>query len=92
MIPRTECRMTADDWRAHITALTGGDTIETMLAWTARQDGWTAKVGWVGISRSFDASVYRADRRQMTEREHPTDPAKALARALLAAVAAGGRR
>ena len=78
--------MAADDWRAQITALTGGDTIEAMLAWTATQDGWTATVGWVSVSHAYEASVYGA-RRRTTESEHPTDPAKALARALLAAVA-----
>ena len=83
-----------DDWRERITALAGGDTLETMLAFAARQGraadvprrrGWTVTVGWFRAPRAYRAKVYRADLARTTEGEHPTDPAEALARALLAA-------
>jgi len=81
-----------DDWRPPITALTGGDTLEAMLAFVARQGlasdaprrrGWTVTVGWF--------RVYRADIARTVEREHPTVPAAALARALLDATTGSAR-
>ena len=81
-----------DGWRAPITTLTGGDTLEAMLAFAARQGGaagvprrrgWTVTVGWFRAPREYRAKVYRADLSRTTEGEHPTDPAEALARALL---------
>jgi hypothetical protein len=85
-----------DDWRAPIKALTGGDAVETMLAFAARQEtaiptrrrcGWTVMVGWFRSPGVYRARVYRADIARTAEREHPTDPAAALARALLAVTA-----
>ena len=89
-----------DDWRAPITAFTGGDTIEAMLAFAARQGvvsdvprrrGWTVTVGWFRAPRAYRAKVYRAEVGRTTEGEHPTDPAEALARALLAAATGSPR-
>ncbi len=65
--------MDPDDWRAPIAKLTGGDTLEAML--------------WFRSPGVYRARVYRADVPRTAEREHPTDPAAALARALLAAAA-----
>ncbi len=88
-----------DDWRAPITALTGGDTLEAMLAFVARQGlasdaprrrGWTVTVGWFRAPRAYRAKVYRADVGRTTEHAHPTDPVEALARALLAAMGGPG--
>ncbi len=86
--------MTPDGWRAPIITLAGGDTIEAMLAFAARQGrasgtpgrrrGWTVTVGWFRSPGVYRARVYRADVPRTAEREHPTDPAAALARALLA--------
>ena len=89
-----------DGWRAAIVKLTGSDTLEAMLAFAARQGiasgtpgrrrGWTVSVGWFRSPGVFRARVYRADRPRTAEREHPTDPAAALARAMLAAAAPDG--
>ncbi len=87
-----------DDWRAPIAALTGGDTLEAMLAFAARQGraggnrrrGWTVTVGWFRSPGVYRARVYRADVPRTAERQHPTDPAAALARALLAVAAPDG--
>ena len=89
-----------DDWRDRITALAGGATLEAMLAFAARQAGatgghrrrgWTVTVGWFRAPREYRAKVYRADVARTTEHAHPTDPAEALARALLAAVTGSPR-
>ncbi len=66
-----------------------------MLAFAARQGiasgtpgrrrGWTVTVGWFRSPGVYRARVYRADIVRTAEREHPIDPAEALARALLAA-------
>ena len=63
--------MTPDDWRAPIAALAGGDTLEAMLAFAARQGvasgppdrrrGWTVTVGWFRSPGVYRARVYRAD-------------------------------
>ena len=83
-----------DDWRDRIAALAGGATLEDMLAFAARQAGatgghrrrgWTVTVGWFRAPAVYRAKVYRADLSRTTEGEHPSDPAAALARALLAA-------
>ncbi len=88
-----------DDWRDRITALAGSATIEDMLAFAARQGraadvprrrGWTVTIGWFRAPREYRAKVYRADLSRTTEGEHPTDPAEALARALLAAMGGPG--
>ena len=83
-----------DDWRTPIARLTGNDTLEVMLAFARRQGiasgtpgrrvGWTVTVGWFRSPGVYRARVYRADAPRTAEREHPTDPAAALARALLA--------
>ncbi len=90
-----------DDWRAPIAKLTGGDTLEAMLAFAARQGvasgtpgrrrGWTVTVGRFRSPGVYRARVYRADPPRTAEREHPTDPAAALARALLAVAATDER-
>ena len=89
-----------DDWRKRITALAGGATLEDMLAFAARQGGasdaprrrgWTVTVGWFRAPRAYRAKVYRADLARTTEGEHPTDPAEALARALLTAATGSPR-
>jgi hypothetical protein len=41
-------------------------------------------VGWFRAPGVYRAKVYRADLARTAERAHPTDPAAALARALLA--------
>jgi hypothetical protein len=88
-----------DDWRTRITALAGGDTLEAMLAFAARQAGatgghrrrgWTVTVGWFRAPREYRAKVSRADVARTTEHAHPTDPAEALARALLTAMGGSG--
>ena len=86
-----------DDWRAPITELAGGGMLEAMLAFAARQGtasgtpgrrrGWTVTVGWFRSPGVYRARVYRADPPRTAEREHPIDPAAALARALLAVAA-----
>ena len=92
--------MNPDDWRDRITALAGGATLEAMLAFAARQGsasdvprrrGWTVTVGWFRAPREYRAKVYRADLSRTTEHAHPSDPAEALARALLAAVTGSPR-
>jgi len=92
--------MNPDDWRDRITALAGGATLEAMLAFAARQGsasdvprrrGWTVTVGWFRAPREYRAKVYRADVARTTEHAHPSDPAEALARALLAAVTGSPR-
>jgi hypothetical protein len=89
-----------DDWRTRITALAGGDTLEAMLAFAARKAGatgghrrrgWTVTVGWFRAPREYRAKVSRADVARTTEHAHPSDPAEALARALLAAVTGSPR-
>ena len=89
-----------NDWRAQITARAGDDTLEAMLAFAARQGsasdvprrrGWTVTVGWFRAPRAYRAKVYRADVGRTTEGEHPTDPAEALARALLTAATGSPR-
>jgi hypothetical protein len=89
-----------DDWRDRITILAGGATIEDMLAFAARQGsasdaprrrGWTVTVGWFRAPHEYRARVYRADIARTVERAHPTDPAEALARALLAATTGSPR-
>ena len=89
-----------DDWREPIAELTGGDTLEAMLAFAARQGtasgtpgrrvGWTVTVGWFRSPGVYRARVYRAGAPCTAERAHPTDPAAALARALLAVAAPEG--
>jgi hypothetical protein len=89
-----------DDWRDRIAALAGGATLEDMLRWAARQGtasnaprrrGWTVTVGWFRAPAVYRAKVYRADLSRTTEGKHPSDPAAALARALLAAVTGSSR-
>ena len=92
--------MNPDDRRDRITALAGGDTLEDLLAFAARQAGatgghrrrgWTVTVGWFRAPREYRAKVSRADVARTTERAHPNDPAEARARALLAAATGSSR-
>src|SRR5215217_4959458 len=72
-----------------------------MLAFAARQGvasgtpgrrrGWTVTVGWFRAPGVYRAKVYRADVARTAEREHPTDPAAALARALLTVASSDDR-
>lgn len=83
---------TADDWRARIVALTGGDTIEAMLAFTAER-GWQSLVGWNPMMGGMLATIFVGPHRvRAAEEYHPTDPAESLAFAILAAVAMGEGR
>ena len=74
--------------------MAGGDTLEAMLAFAARQGiasgtvgrrrALTVTVDWFRSPGVYRARVYRADVARTVKREHPTDPAAALAWAMLA--------
>lgn len=90
--------MPDQEWRDQIRPLTGGDTLEAMIAWVDRHGSIMEIWEWslFGGSGQYQtlASVSVADFRtvnsQRTYSKRADDPAEAFARAILAAHAATG--